>query len=127
MRPPKQAISPSVSLTLKRPSVSAPNHGDRFKPPSPPRPSSTSVQEYSNASPFRNWIALTPSVENRHVCRFAKPAHNGCGGSLSSLITIEAGNEFVVFRIEIGQSLNTRRWSTALFGSGVANAVHARH
>src|SRR5262249_25632877 len=67
-------------------------------------------------------------VEKRHVCRLAKPAQNGCGGWFWSLIAIEAGNELVMFRIEIGQSLNTRAWTTALFGSGVANAeAQVRH
>src|SRR5882762_209957 len=124
IRPPKQAISPSVVRTLNRPSASGENHGDILRPPSP-TPLSTSVQEYANASAFWNWIALTPSVEKRHVCRFAKPAHSGCGGWFWSEITIEPGNAFAGVRMEIGQSSNTRVWRTALFGSGVANAAVA--
>src|SRR5262245_4983450 len=127
MRPPKQAISPSVVRTLNRPSASGDHHGPRFRPPSP-MPSSSSEHEYSNVSLLWNSTALMPSVEKRHVCRLAKPAQNGCGGWFWSLIAIEAGNELVMFRIEIGQSLNTRAWTTALFGSGVANAeAQVRH
>src|ERR1043165_3737939 len=80
MRPPKQAISPSVVRQLKRPSASGENHGDMLSPPSP-TPFNTIVVEYSNASAFWNWIALTPSVEKRQVCRFAKPEHWGCDRS----------------------------------------------
>src|SRR5262249_14371062 len=123
MRPPKQAISPSVVRTLNKPSASSENHGDIDKPPSP-TPFSNSVHAYATVSPFRKWIEFTPSVEKRHVCRFANPAQNGATVFWSS-IWIEAGNEFVVLRTETGQSLNTRRCSTALFGSGVANAAEA--
>src|SRR6516164_7092405 len=125
-RPPKQAISPSVVRQLNRPSGSGDHQGARLRPPSPPTPVIMYVHEYSNVSPFRNPIGFTPSVENRHVCMFAKPAQNG-GTLLSSAITIAPGNALVGVRVEVGQSLNTRRCSTALFGSGVANAVAARH
>src|SRR5262249_1082065 len=118
MRPPKQAISPSVVRTLKRPSASGLYHGESERPPSP-TPLSTSVQLYSNASPFRNWIALTPSVENRQVWRLANPAQNGAT-LFWSLISIEPGKALFVFRTETGQSLKTRRWRTALLGTGVA-------
>jgi hypothetical protein len=70
---------------------------------------STTVAEYSNPSAFWNWRALTPSVEKRQVCRFANPAHCGCDGGFSSSMLISPGNAFVVLRMEIGQSLNTRR------------------
>src|SRR5262252_967551 len=117
MRPPKQAISPSApSFTLNRPSASSENQGDMLRPPSP-TPFSTSVQEYSNVSPFTNWMELTPSVEKRHVCRFANPAQNGATAFWSSIV-IEPGNELIVLRTDTGQSLNTRVCSTALFGSG---------
>src|SRR5215831_20929072 len=125
MRPPKQAISPSVVRQLNRPSASGENHGDMLKPPSPPMPVIVYVQEYSNVSPLRNWMGSVPFVENRHVCMFAKPAQNG-GTELSSAIWIVPGNELVELSVDVGQSLNTRRCSTALFGSGVANAVAAR-
>src|SRR5262245_9093944 len=125
MRPPKQAISPSVVRTLNKPSGSGDHHGARLKPPSP-TPFSVSVHEYSNVSPLRNWMGSTPLVENRHVCRFAKPAQNGGTGFWSSM-TIEPGNELLTFRTETGQSSNTRVCTTALFGSGVANADAARH
>src|SRR5262245_35687228 len=125
MRPPKQAISPSGVRTLNRPSGSGDHHGARLRPPSPV-PFSTIVHEYSNVSPFRNPIGSTPFVENRHVCRFAKPAQNG-GTTFWSSIWITPGNVLVTFRTDTGQSLNTRVCTTALFGSGVANAVAARH
>src|SRR5215467_4329417 len=70
-------------------------------------------------------MGSTPLVENRHVCMFAKPAQNG-GIVFWSSMTIAPGNVLVTLRIETGQSLNTRACTTALFGSGVANAVAAR-
>jgi hypothetical protein len=115
------AISPSVVRTLNRPSTSGENHGDMFRPPSPP-PLRTRFAEYSNVSPFWNGIAFTPSVEKRQVCRFAKPEQSGWGGTFWSSITIDPGNALTVVRVEIGQSLNTRVCNTALFGSGVASA-----
>src|SRR5689334_22744971 len=122
MRPPKQAISPSVVRTLNRPSASGEYHGDRLRPPSP-GPLRMTFAEYWNASPFRNWIGFVPSVEKRQVCRFAKPTHWASGSW--SLITIDPGNALIGVRTESGQSLNTRRCSTALFGTGVAEAVVA--
>ena len=107
MRPPKQAISPSVVRTLNRPSASGDHQGERLKPPSP-APFSTRVAEYSNASLLENWMGLIPSAEKRQVCMFAKPAQAGCGGWFWSSIWINPGKAFVMLRIEIGQSSNTR-------------------
>src|SRR5260221_4126327 len=108
MRPPKQAISPSVVRQLKSPSASGENHGDRLRPPSP-TPLSTTVLEYSNASAFWNWIALIPSVEKRQVWRFANPTHCASVGGFWSEIWIRPGKRLLVVRTEVGQSLNTRR------------------
>jgi hypothetical protein len=99
-RPPKQAISPSVVRTLNRPSGSGDHHGARLKPPSP-TPFSVIVAEYSNVSPFRNWIGSTPFVEKRHVCRLAKPAQNG-GTTFWSSIEIRPGNKLLTVRTETG-------------------------
>src|SRR5262252_4521334 len=101
MRPPKQAISPSVERTLNKPSASGDHQGARLSPPSPPRPLRVNVQEYSKVSPLLNAIGFTPSVEKRQVCMLANPAQNGAI-LFSSSMTIEPGNELVVLRVEIG-------------------------
>src|SRR5262245_14402384 len=51
MRPPKQAISPSVVRRFIRPSACGPHQGDRLRPPSP-TPLSTISHENSNVSPL---------------------------------------------------------------------------
>src|SRR5262245_22877007 len=125
MRPPKQAISPSVVRKFIRPSACGLHHGPMLRPPSP-TPLNTISHEYSNVSSFRNcWSFAPPSLENRQVWRFAKPAQNG-GTTFWSSIVMNAGKLLFTVRIEVGQLSNTRSWIFAPFGGVVANAEAAR-
>src|SRR5206468_8658709 len=105
-----------------RPSTNFPYQGEMRSPPSPsPAPEMlTSAPKRKLELLLKAAAVAPPSSEKLQLWRFAKPTHSG---SITSVISIEAGSLLLVVTVEIGQSLNVRVVTMAPLITGRANAV----